>query len=179
MFISHGITKLIGNSSVTQVMRDRDKGSSMDRDSLENVIKCVLSRFREVRVDRVHELTFLAEVENFENQEDRLTNAHFTPYLNGVYAPEIEEMLERLDGIKIQQFEFDGDTIRIIQFLDEMEYSLDDDVEEIVNEIVTEHGDKSPQEVANVLQKKRVYQETNIGDEIVFDSAKSDSKIIA
>ena len=133
---------------------------------LKQLIKGFLSKHDFLHEYRLQKLIYLAELFWLEDNESRLTDANFKPYMFGSYSEDISVMLEELQGEVRTTVDMRHGKLTTAYHGDNID--MPDDVAEIVEEVCSMAGDKSNEDLATWSKNTHLYQETNYGDLMNF-----------
>ena len=152
--------------------RDESNGVHEDESGVRELLKCVLKRFGQVSVNRIHKISFMLEYEYHEHENKRITNAAYYRVMDGCRSDAISEVLGKLEVIERKKVDISGETIETIVPQDGIDCNPDvgdtDSFEEIADYVVQTYGDIPPEEINAKMGSIPIYRDTKLGEKIEF-----------
>lgn len=148
-----------------ELRASRGDGSS---GQIEEVIKCILSEFSYISLERIHNLAFLVEIEHFREAGERLTEAEYSPFLDGFYSDEVESTLVSLDSVNLKDVRIGGDSVETAIVEGDIDCDLESKTHDLIEDIAHEYGEISQDEMMETVRSTPYYHQTTIGEKVDF-----------
>lgn len=155
------------------VNEDRDVLDPLAGEMAEDVdtlVRCLLSQFSHISMERLHELAFLSEYKYFYDFGDRITDADYEPALNSVYSAHIQtavnQIIEDDEGLEMREVRIAGETVPTLKIDGSFQCNIEDEKKGVIDYIAEEFGEFTPGDMDGVLQGLPPYQEASIGEVI-------------
>lgn len=143
-----------------------DGGSEVDE-----LIRCVLNRFRQVSVNRIHKLSFIVEYEWKRTSSQKLTNASYYRVADACRSDSISASIDELseqNPITRKSVSVGRETVKTIICEEDLHCGLSEDEQNTVDRVVKEYGEEPPEIVNDAIMSIPEYQDTKLGEEIRF-----------
>lgn len=145
-------------------------GTTNNNSEVDELIKCILNRFDQVSVNRIHKIAFLLEHEYSDHTGSRLTDAEYFRVMDGCRSDDISSVIEDLDGVIHQHITIGGEEIHTISREEDLDCDLSvkdtEYFESIADSVVQEFGNISPEEINAIIETVPSYSNTNLGEKI-------------
>lgn len=140
---------------------------SGDSDQDRKLVKCILSHFDHVSVDRIHNLAFLCDYYHKNRvQDDTISGGTYKLVLGGCFSESVQKQLNKTESIEIQSVRIKNESVDVVSVPHSLNCDLKEDEKETVTTIVQEYGDIPPKEMESELRSIDLYRETNFEDEL-------------
>lgn len=147
--------------------RGNDNMAQVDKE-IQELLGCILHHFSNISIKRLHNLAFLIEFKYFEDNERRLTNADYRPYLEGVYSDDVDANLDPLEGVEERKVRISGERVSTLKVNKDFECELDEKGREIVDSIVSNYGEMPRNEIQRTIASTKIYEQVDSGEAIEF-----------